>query len=66
MLPQPERWLQEDTRPRNHFNFGGGTHLCLGIHVAYAEGKLLLAHLLRDGTFDLVDKVRGGAGEGGG
>lgn len=34
---RPERWLREETRPKQWVAFGGGGHLCLGQHVALAE-----------------------------
>lgn len=55
--PQPERWLDEATRPRAYATFGAGTHLCLGIHAAYAEAKLLLLRLLRGYEFEMDDRA---------
>ena len=34
-------------RPPRHLGFGHGTHSCLGIHVAKAEGRIGLEELLR-------------------
>lgn len=35
--------------------FGGGAHMCLGLHFAYLQTKLLFAHLLRDCEIVLGD-----------
>ncbi|GGP59138.1 cytochrome P450 [Saccharothrix coeruleofusca] len=35
--------------------FGGGLHRCLGVHFAYLEMKVVLATLLRDYDFELLD-----------
>ncbi|KAG2454394.1 hypothetical protein HYH02_001417 [Chlamydomonas schloesseri] len=48
---RPERWLSDETRPRQFTGFGGGSHLCLGMHVAHAEARMLLALVVR--RFDL-------------
>ncbi|KAG2431862.1 hypothetical protein HXX76_009355 [Chlamydomonas incerta] len=48
---RPERWLSDETRPRQFTGFGGGQHLCLGMHVAHAEARMLLALVVR--RFDL-------------
>ena len=53
---QPERWLDDATRPRQYAAFGSGTHMCMGMHVAYVEAKLLLVHLLREYSFELLDQ----------
>jgi hypothetical protein len=34
---QPERWLSDETRPKQFSTFGGGSHLCIGMHLAIAE-----------------------------
>ncbi|KXZ56831.1 hypothetical protein GPECTOR_1g75 [Gonium pectorale] len=45
---RPERWLGgEEGRPRYHFTFGTGAHLCIGMNLVYLEIKLLLAMVLR-------------------
>ena len=34
-------------RPQRHTGFGGGIHLCLGLHLARAEGQIALERLFR-------------------
>ncbi|MEV4299603.1 cytochrome P450 [Microbispora rosea] len=46
----PERFTQEPRERRHryaYFPFGGGPHVCLGLHLFYIQAPLLLACLLR-------------------
>mmetsp|Transcript_32847 Transcript_32847/g.72560 ORF Transcript_32847/g.72560 Transcript_32847/m.72560 type:complete len:510 (+) Transcript_32847:86-1615(+) len=52
---QPERWQSEETKPKAYVTFGGGSHLCLGMNLAYAEAKLVLASVLRRYTISFKD-----------
>ena len=58
----PLRFTPEAARGRHRFAwvpFGGGAHMCLGLHFATMQVRLLVAHLLRDHRIALAD----GAGE---
>lgn len=45
---QPERWLEDDTRPTREFiPFGVGPRYCLGAELALVEMKVFLAVLVR-------------------
>lgn len=55
--PEPERFDpmrfsdQGGARERHKYAwvpFGGGAHMCLGLHFAYMQAKVILWHLLRD------------------
>lgn len=52
---KPERWLAEDTQPSTFFAFGGGPRLCVGMNLALAEIKILLALLTRRCDMELLD-----------
>jgi cytochrome P450 len=46
----PMRFTPEASRGRHKYAwapFGGGAHMCLGLHFAYMQVKILLWHLLR-------------------
>ena len=53
--PQPEifdpmRFTEAAVRARHKFAwvpFGGGAHMCLGLHFAYMQAKCFFYHLLR-------------------
>ena len=58
----PLRFAPEQSRGRHRFAwvpFGGGAHMCLGLHFATMQIRLLVAHLLKDHRIAL----REGAGE---
>ena len=46
----PMRFTPDAVRARHKYAwvpFGGGAHMCLGLHFAYMQVKILLAHLLQ-------------------
>ena len=45
-FPDPDRF-DIARRPPRILSFGHGTHACLGIHIAKAEGRIALEELLR-------------------
>lgn len=49
----PDRWLHEDTRPRDYIPFGVGPRTCLGKTLASAEIKVFIATLARRVEFEL-------------
>ena len=58
----PLRFTPEASRGRHRFAwapFGGGAHMCIGLHFATMQVRLLLAHLLRDHRLELAE----GSGE---
>ena len=58
----PMRFTPEASRGRHRFAwvpFGGGAHMCIGLHFATMQVRLLMAHLLRDHRIVLA----AGAGE---
>jgi cytochrome P450 len=47
----PLRFTEENSRGRHKYAwvpFGGGAHMCLGLHFAYMQAKVFFAQLLRD------------------
>lgn len=51
----PMRFTPERAAGRHRFAwvpFGGGAHMCLGLHFAYMQAKIIMAHLLPH--FDIV------------
>ena len=58
--PEPEkfdpmRFTPEEVRKRHKYAwvpFGGGAHMCLGLHFAYMQAKVIMAHLLP--RYDIV------------
>ena len=52
----PLRFSPEGSRGRHKYAwvpFGGGAHMCLGLHFAYMQIKILMWHLLRTHQIDL-------------
>ncbi len=60
--PEPEkfdpmRFTAEASKKRHKYAwvpFGGGAHMCLGLHFAYMQTKILMWHLLRTHRIDLA------------
>ncbi|KAK0636793.1 cytochrome P450 [Bombardia bombarda] len=59
---RPERWLEDEERARKMerymFQFGGGSHLCIGRNLALLEINKVVPRLLRDYRFELVHPER--------
>lgn len=61
--PQPERFdpmrfTPDATKARHKYAwvpFGGGAHMCLGLHFAYMQAKILFGQLLRTNRLELED-----------
>lgn len=53
---KPERFLERKFSPYEYLPFGGGVRVCLGMALAQYEMKLVLATLLRNYEFKLVEK----------
>ncbi|KAK3391298.1 cytochrome P450 [Podospora didyma] len=55
---RPERWLEDEEKSkrmeRYMFQFGGGSHLCIGRNLALLEINKVVPRLLRDYRFELV------------
>ena len=52
----PMRFEPEQVRARHKYAwvpFGGGAHMCLGLHFAYMQIKLLMWHMLRNNRVEL-------------
>ncbi|CAB4390065.1 cytochrome P450 [Rhizophagus irregularis] len=54
----PERWINGDSvkLKRNIFTFGAGSRLCIGNNFAMMEIRLVLASLLLNFEFEMVEK----------
>ena len=57
---RPDRWLEADKEKlknmeRNMFQFGGGSHVCIGRHLATLEMNKVLPQLLRRYDIELVN-----------
>lgn len=50
----PDRWLHEETRPRDYIPFGVGPRSCLGGNLALADMKIFISTFARRVDFDLV------------
>ncbi|KAI1505783.1 cytochrome P450 [Biscogniauxia marginata] len=59
---RPERWLEDEENAkvmeRYLFQFGGGSHVCIGRNLALLEINKVVPRLLRDFEFQLVDPNR--------
>ncbi|KAL1843206.1 hypothetical protein VTJ49DRAFT_2757 [Mycothermus thermophilus] len=59
---RPERWLEDEERgkrmERYMFQFGGGSHLCIGRNLALLEINKVVPRLLRDYRFELAHPGR--------
>ncbi|KAH6632420.1 cytochrome P450 [Chaetomium tenue] len=59
---KPERWLEDEERAkrmeRYMFQFGGGSHLCIGRNLALLEINKVVPRLLRDYRFELAHPGR--------
>ena len=53
-FPEPDRF-EVRRRPKRMLGFGHGAHLCLGLHVARLEGRVLLEELLARAPHYQVD-----------
>lgn len=54
----PERFTPDKIKARHKYAwvpFGGGAHMCLGLHFAYMQIKILLAHLLTQYRVEIED-----------
>lgn len=53
---RPERWLEGDTKAmeRSMFQFGGGSHLCIGKNLALLEMNKILPLLFREYDMELL------------
>lgn len=45
MFPEPQAFNIHRENSARHMGFGGGIHLCLGLHLARAEGQIALERL---------------------
>jgi cytochrome P450 len=53
----PMRFSPEESRGRHKYAwvpFGGGAHMCLGLHFAYMQIKILMWHMLRAHRIELA------------
>ena len=53
----PMRFSPEESRGRHKYAwspFGGGAHMCLGLHFAYMQMKILIWHALRTHRIDVA------------
>ena len=59
---KPERWLKDEESAkkmeRYMFQFGGGSHLCIGRNLALLEMNKVLPHLIRDYHIQLINPDR--------
>ncbi|KAL2130571.1 hypothetical protein VTI74DRAFT_6216 [Chaetomium olivicolor] len=59
---RPERWLEDEDKAkrmeRYMFQFGGGSHLCIGRNLALLEINKVVPRLLRDYRFELAHPGR--------
>ncbi|KAH8911608.1 cytochrome P450 [Coniochaeta sp. PMI_546] len=59
---RPERWLEDEERARvmdrYMFQFGGGSHVCIGRNLALLEINKVIPRLIRDYRFELAHPDR--------
>ncbi|KAB5578026.1 cytochrome P450 [Coniochaeta sp. 2T2.1] len=59
---RPERWLEDEEKARvmdrYMFQFGGGSHVCIGRNLALLEINKVIPRLVRDYHFELVHPDR--------
>ncbi|MBP6380155.1 MAG: cytochrome P450 [Sphingorhabdus sp.] len=54
----PTRFTPENSKGRHKYAwvpFGGGAHMCLGLHFAYMQMKLFIHHLLTQARVEVAD-----------
>lgn len=54
----PMRFTPDKVKARHKYAwvpFGGGAHMCLGLHFAYMQIKLILSHLLQQYRIEVAD-----------
>jgi cytochrome P450 len=54
----PMRFTPENSKGRHRYAwvpFGGGAHMCLGLHFAYMQMKLFIHHLLTQARVEVAD-----------
>ena len=54
----PMRFTREAEKARHKYAwvpFGGGAHMCLGLHFAYMQVKVLMAHMLSRYRFEMAE-----------
>lgn len=57
-LFQPERWRNPEDLPKfAYFPFGGGNRVCIGEHFARIELVLVLAAVLKDWNYRMLDSM---------
>jgi cytochrome P450 len=54
-IPEPDRFIVDRARPRQHLAFGFGIHRCVGNRLAELQLKILWEEILR--RFDRIDVV---------
>jgi cytochrome P450 len=56
---EPDRFSEQRAEDRSHrfswVPFGGGAHMCIGLHFAYMQAKVFMYQLLRSYRFHLDD-----------
>jgi cytochrome P450 len=55
MIAEPERFIIDRERPRQHLSFGFGIHRCVGSRIAELQLKILWEELL--GRFSAIEVV---------
>jgi cytochrome P450 len=52
-IPEPDRFIIDRARPRQHLSFGFGIHRCVGNRLAELQLKILWEEILR--RFDKIE-----------